>query len=104
MKVVVFQFLTEPMKMLKKCGIWCIQAVNQTYFVEILEQLREAVSRERPTLWSNDWILHHYCSPAHKVLSVKQFLAQISITEMEHPPYSSDLAPADFCFHKGSFS
>jgi hypothetical protein len=28
--------------------------------------------------------------------SVKQFLAQKSITEMEHPPYSPDLAPNVF--------
>jgi histone-lysine N-methyltransferase SETMAR len=28
-------------------------------------------------------------------IAVKQFMAQISITEMEHPPYSPDLAPND---------
>jgi hypothetical protein len=33
---------------------------------------------------------------AHKELPVKQFLAQKSITEMEHPPCSSDLSPNDF--------
>jgi hypothetical protein len=37
------------------------------------------------------WILNNDNAPAHKVLSVKQFLAQISITEMEHPPHSLDL-------------
>jgi hypothetical protein len=41
----VVQDLTDPMKMLKKCGIWCIQTVNEAYYVEILERLREAVSR-----------------------------------------------------------
>jgi transposase len=30
------------------------------------------------------------------MLSVKQFLAQKSITELECPPYSPDLAPNDF--------
>jgi len=25
MKEVVVQYLTEPIKMLKKCGIWCVQ-------------------------------------------------------------------------------
>jgi hypothetical protein len=30
------------------------------------------------------------------VLSVKHFLAQKSISEMEHPSYSPDLAPNDF--------
>jgi hypothetical protein len=44
-------------------------------------------------LWFNDWILHHDNAQAHKELSVEQFMAQKSITEMEHLPYSSDLAP-----------
>jgi transposase len=52
--------------------------------------------RRRPELWPNDCILHHDNAPAHKALSVKQFLAQKSITEMEHPPCSPDLAPNDF--------
>jgi hypothetical protein len=36
-------------------------------------------------------------APVHKALSVKQFLAQKSITEMEHSLYSLDLAPNNFC-------
>jgi histone-lysine N-methyltransferase SETMAR len=63
--------------------------------VEILERLREAVRRKRPELRPNDWILHHDNAPPHKALSVKQFPAQKSITEMEHPPCSSDLASTD---------
>jgi hypothetical protein len=49
------------------------------------------VDRHMPELWPNDWILHHDNAPAHKALSVKQFLAQKLITEMKHPPYPSDL-------------
>jgi hypothetical protein len=52
---------------------------------------------KRPELWPNDWILHHDIDPAHKALSVEQFLAQKSVTEMEHPPCSSDLALNYFC-------
>jgi hypothetical protein len=37
----------------------------------------------------------HDKAPAHKELSVKQFMAQKSITEMEHPLYSPDLALND---------
>jgi len=66
------------------------QTVNQAYCVEVLKWLHEAVC------WSSDWILHHDNSPAHKALSVKWFLAQKSVTEMEHPPYSPDLALNDF--------
>jgi hypothetical protein len=72
-----------------------VQTVNKAYYVEILKQLSEAVFRKRLELWPNDWIFHHDNASAHKVLSVKQFLAQKSISEMEHPPYSSDQALDD---------
>jgi histone-lysine N-methyltransferase SETMAR len=52
--------------------------------------------RKGHKLWPNYLILHHDNSPAHKALSFKQFLAQKSITEMEHPPCSPDLALNDF--------
>jgi transposase len=41
-------------------------------------------------------ILHNDNAPAHDVLRVREFLAKNSITKMDHPPYSSDLAPCDF--------
>jgi hypothetical protein len=53
------------------------------------------MSRKRPELWSNDWIHHHENAPAPKVLSDKQFMDQISIIHMEHPPYYPDLAPTE---------
>jgi hypothetical protein len=64
--------------------------------MEILKRLCEAVHRKRPELWPTDWIPHRDNAPAHKALFVKQFLPQKSITEMEHPPCSPDLAPNDF--------
>jgi hypothetical protein len=66
----------------------------QAYYVQILKRLRETMRRKRSELWPNDWILNN--TPAHKTLSVKQFLAQKPIIEMEHSPYSPDLAPNDF--------
>jgi hypothetical protein len=60
--------------------------VNQTNYMEVLKQLHEAVHRKTPELWPNGWNLHHDNAPAHKALSVKQFLAQKWITEKEHPP------------------
>jgi hypothetical protein len=64
--------------------------------MEILKQLHEAVHRKRHELWPNDRILHHDSVPAQKALSVKQCLAQKSITQMEHTPFSRDLALNDF--------
>jgi hypothetical protein len=54
------------------------------------------VHRKRSELWPDDWNLHHDNAPAHKALTVKQLLAQKLITEMEHLPYSPDLALNDF--------
>jgi hypothetical protein len=63
------------------------QTVSQAYYVEILKRLHESVCRKRPLLGPKRWILHYDNTPAHKG-AVKQFLAQISITEMEHLSYS----------------
>jgi hypothetical protein len=72
------------------------QRVNQGYYVEVLKRLREAVCRKRPEVLPNDWIFHHESAPAHRALSVTQFLTQKSIPQIQHPHYSSDLAPNDF--------
>jgi hypothetical protein len=71
------------------------QTIDQAYCTETLKQLRESVCRKRPELWPNDWILQHDNAPSSQG-AVKQFLAQKSITEMEHPPYSSGLLLSDF--------
>jgi hypothetical protein len=64
--------------------------------VETVKQLHKAVHMKRPELQPSDWILHCINVPAHKALSVKQFLAQKSINEIEHPPYSPNVFPNDF--------
>ena len=73
------------------------QTVNQVYYLEVLERLREKVRRKRPKLFAdNSWILHHDNAPAHTALSVREFLATKQIAVLEHPAYSPDLAPSDF--------
>ena len=71
--------------------------VNQTYYIEVLKRLRDAIQRKRPELWrSGDWFFHHDNAPAHSALRIYEFLAKHSITVLPHPPYSPDLAPCDF--------
>ena len=42
--------------------------------------------------------LHHDNAPANSALLVREFLERNSITVLEHPPYSPDLAACDFSF------
>jgi hypothetical protein len=54
------------------------------------------ISEENPALWPDDWILHHINALENDVLRFRVFLAKKSITEMDRPPYLSDLATAIF--------
>jgi hypothetical protein len=58
-----------------------------------MKRFPEAVCRKRPELWPNYWILHHDNAPAHKAPSVKQFIAQKSITERDLAPNDLWLSP-----------
>ena len=50
---------------------------------------------------SGDLFLLHDNAPSHNATIVKQFLVQRTVTVLDHPPYSSGLAPADyFLFRK----
>jgi hypothetical protein len=92
-KEVVIQVLSEPVKILKKCRIWCIQTVDQAYYVEIFKQVCEAVHRKSPELWPNSWILYQLPQ-----------LTQCSCPKISYwngtPILFPDLAPDDICFQK----
>ena len=45
---------------------------------------------------SGTWFLLHVNAPSHNATIVKQFLTQRKVTVLDHPPYSPDLAPADY--------
>jgi hypothetical protein len=48
-----------------------------------------------PELWPDRWILHDI-APAHDALRVHKFVAKKSITKLNHPSYSPDMAPCDY--------
>jgi len=41
-------------------------------------------------------MLHHDNAPAHASLLIRSYLAKHQTSVVPHPPYSPDLAPADF--------
>ena len=75
------------------------QTVNQKFYLWVLKRVRERVWRTRPELWrTGEWLIHHDNAPAHTALRIRQFLTFQGMTLVPHPPYSPDLAPADFFF------
>jgi len=71
------------------------QTVNQTFYLQALERLRNRVVRVLRGI-VNTRFLHHDNAPSHKSFAVREFLAQHNITTLPHPPNSPDLAPCDF--------
>jgi histone-lysine N-methyltransferase SETMAR len=71
--------------------------VNKEMYIDILLRLRDAVRRKRPEKWRpNSWVFLYDNAPAHRLISFKDFLAKKNMTQLEHPPYTPDLAPGDF--------
>ena len=55
------------------------------------------IPRVRPGICeSRDWFLLHDNAPYHNAIIVNQFLAQRKVNVLDRPPYSRDLAPADY--------
>jgi len=71
------------------------QTVNQTFYLQVIERLRNRVRRVRGEI-ADKWFLHHDNVPSHTSFAVREFLAQNNITTLPRPSYSPDLAPCDF--------
>jgi hypothetical protein len=71
-----------------------LKYLNNGAMVVQLNLDKETVKRSK--LWPNNCVPNNHNAPAHKALSVKQFMAQNSVTEMEHSPYSPALVPNNF--------
>jgi hypothetical protein len=73
------------------------ETVNKEMCVDILRRLGMESERNFPTkLGSVCWFLLHDNTSAHRSVLLKSFLVKSSVTTLEHPLYSSDLAPAAF--------
>ena len=73
------------------------QMVNKQLYPEVLAHMRDAVRRKRPELWeSQTWMLHYDNVPAHVSLLIRSYLAKHQTSIVPHPPYSLNLAPANF--------
>ena len=75
------------------------ETVNKEFYLNVLKRMRAAVRRKRPEACANNtWMLHHDNASANASLIIREFLTKPDTTVVPQPPYSPDLAPADFFF------
>ncbi len=73
--------------------------VTAKVYIGILSRLREAIRRKRPAIWrENSYRLLHDNAPGHTATPTFTAMVETSMKTVDHPPYSPDLAPADFWF------
>jgi hypothetical protein len=87
------------MEVIQKC-----LAEKHTLSVQMLDEtikrLIPQIHHIRPEFQKRGfWYLLHDNAPAHSLSAVSEILAKREVPVLSHPPYSSDLALADFFFY-----
>ena len=73
------------------------QTVNKEYYVEALREFRKRFLGKRPALFkSGQWHFHQDNAPVHNSVLLTDYLTDMGINTVPHPPNSPDLAPSDF--------
>ena len=70
--------------------------VNAAYYASLLHKLRDAIKEKRRGMLSRGVRLHHDNAPVHTAAVAKAAVKECGFKEIEHPPYSPDLAPSDY--------
>ena len=69
--------------------------MNAAYYASLLHKLRDAIKEKRRGMLSRGVRLHHDNAPVHTAAVAKAAVKECGFKEIEHPPYSPDLAPSD---------
>ena len=70
--------------------------INSGLHCDVMANFLKVFHRKRPQLASGEWHFHWDNAPVHTATVTVDFLAKRDIRLIAHPPYSPDLAPADF--------
>jgi histone-lysine N-methyltransferase SETMAR len=73
------------------------KTITGEYYSNLLRRLGEKIREKRPGLQKKKKIFHQYNAPAHKNVLAMGKLRDLHYELLEHPPYSPDVAPSDFC-------
>ena len=67
------------------------------YRESVLTHLVDFYQKRRPHTRVHSIKLLHDNAPAHKSATVHEYLKESGLDVLDHPPYSPDLSPCDFC-------
>jgi histone-lysine N-methyltransferase SETMAR len=70
--------------------------VTGEYYASLLHRLRDAIKEKRRGKLSRGVLLLHDNAPVHTSIVAKAAIEQVGFKELDHPPYSPDLAPSDY--------
>jgi histone-lysine N-methyltransferase SETMAR len=74
------------------------KTITGKYYSNLLTRLDGKIREKRPGLQMKKIIFHQDNAPTHKSVLAMGKLRDLHYELLEHPPYSIDLAPSDFCF------
>lgn len=70
--------------------------ITAATYCNTLKSLRKAIDQKRPGLRHENVLILHDNARVHKAIKVQPVLGECNFSELDHPPYSPDLAPSDF--------
>ena len=80
----------------ERCGK--SKEVNTPELIGQRFSVRVTMLKKMPALFkSGQWHFLQDNAPVHNSILVRHYLTKIGIKSVRYPPYSSDLAPCDFC-------
>jgi len=72
------------------------ETVNVEYIKKALARFLVIFRQKRPNISSQEWFLYWNNAPVHTAATVQEFLAAKGVKTIPHPPFSPELAPADY--------
>ena len=71
--------------------------LNAELYVGVFGRLLKRIGRVKTAKFqSSEWFLLPHNAPSHNTAIVKKFLGNRNVAVLHHPPYSPDLAPANY--------
>lgn len=70
--------------------------INSTRYCETLKKLRRAIQNKRRGMLSKGILLLHDNARPHAANRTQELIASFGWEQLDHPPYSPDLAPSDY--------